>query len=100
MNSIAAYVPSEEPENSTSASSATAETSQASASQEPSPFAAALYSHRNTTRIHRQPKSGRPERQRMGHIQKHYVNMKHDFAAVGGYVSWENINMLMEMHKK
>ncbi len=33
-------------------------------------------------------------------VQGHYVNLKQDFAAVGGYVSWENINMLMEMHLK
>jgi phosphoenolpyruvate carboxylase len=33
-------------------------------------------------------------------IQKHYVNMKHDFSSVGGYFSWQNINMLMENHKK
>ena len=33
-------------------------------------------------------------------IQKHYVNMKHDFSSVGGYVSWQNINMLMENHKQ
>jgi phosphoenolpyruvate carboxylase len=33
-------------------------------------------------------------------VQKYYVNLKKDFAAVGGYVSWQNINMLMEMHLK
>jgi phosphoenolpyruvate carboxylase len=33
-------------------------------------------------------------------VQKHYVNLKKDFTAIGGYVSWENINMLMEMHQK
>ena len=33
-------------------------------------------------------------------LNKHYVNLKHDFASVGGYVSWENVNMLMEMHPK
>ncbi len=33
-------------------------------------------------------------------VQKHYVNMEHDFSTVGGYVSWENINMLMESHEK
>jgi phosphoenolpyruvate carboxylase len=32
--------------------------------------------------------------------QKYYVNLKKDFASVGGYVSWENVNMLMEMHLK
>ncbi|MCW4017278.1 MAG: phosphoenolpyruvate carboxylase [Candidatus Bathyarchaeota archaeon] len=31
---------------------------------------------------------------------KHYVNLSHDFASVGGYVSWENVNMLMEMHRR
>ena len=33
-------------------------------------------------------------------LSKNYVNLKHDFCSVGGYVSWENINMLMEMHPK
>ena len=32
--------------------------------------------------------------------QKHYVNLKHDLNTVGGYVSWQNINMLMEVHEK
>ncbi len=32
--------------------------------------------------------------------QKYYVNLKKDFGAVGGYVSWQNINMLMDMHLK
>jgi phosphoenolpyruvate carboxylase len=32
--------------------------------------------------------------------QKYYVNLKKDFASVGGYVSWQNINMLMDMHLK
>jgi phosphoenolpyruvate carboxylase len=32
--------------------------------------------------------------------QKHYVNIKQDFGAVSGYVSWENINMLMETSEK
>ena len=33
-------------------------------------------------------------------LSKYYVNLKHDFASVGGYVSWENMNMLMELHPK
>jgi phosphoenolpyruvate carboxylase len=33
-------------------------------------------------------------------VQKHFVNLKKDFASVGGYLSWENLNMLMEMHPK
>ena len=33
-------------------------------------------------------------------IRKHYVNVKHDLNAVGGFLSWQNVNMLMEMHKK
>jgi phosphoenolpyruvate carboxylase len=33
-------------------------------------------------------------------LQKYYVNLRNDFAAVGGFVSWENVNMLMEMHLK
>lgn len=33
-------------------------------------------------------------------VQKHYVNLKHDFATVGGFVSMENINMLMSMHPR
>ena len=33
-------------------------------------------------------------------VQKHYVKMEHDLNLVGEYVSWENINLLMEMLKK
>jgi phosphoenolpyruvate carboxylase len=29
-----------------------------------------------------------------------YVNLKHDYTSVSGYVSWENINMLMEIHSR
>jgi phosphoenolpyruvate carboxylase len=33
-------------------------------------------------------------------IEKHYVNLKHDLSTIGGYVSWQNVNMLLEMHQK
>jgi phosphoenolpyruvate carboxylase len=33
-------------------------------------------------------------------VQKQYINMKLDLSLVGGYVSWQNLNMLLEMHKK
>jgi len=33
-------------------------------------------------------------------VKKYYVNLKHDLISVGGYVSWENINMLLETHEK
>jgi len=33
-------------------------------------------------------------------LNKVYVNLKHDFNSIGGYVSLENINMLMEMHTR
>ncbi len=33
-------------------------------------------------------------------LQKHYINIKHDFATVSGFVSMENINMLMSMHPR
>ena len=33
-------------------------------------------------------------------LQKHYVNMKHDFETVSGFISMENINMLMSMHPR
>ncbi len=33
-------------------------------------------------------------------LQKHYVNLKQDFASVSGLVSMENINMLMAMHTR
>jgi phosphoenolpyruvate carboxylase len=33
-------------------------------------------------------------------LEKYYVNIKKDFASVGGYVSWQNVNMLMDMHLK
>ena len=28
--------------------------------------------------------------------EKHYINIEHDLATVGAYISWENVNMLME----
>jgi len=33
-------------------------------------------------------------------VKKHYINLTHDLATVAGYLSWENINMLMEIHEK
>ena len=33
-------------------------------------------------------------------LQKNYINLKHDFATVSGFVSMENINMLMSMHPR
>ena len=33
-------------------------------------------------------------------VMKHYVNLAYDLASVGGFVSWENINMLLETHEK
>jgi len=33
-------------------------------------------------------------------LLKHYVNVKYDLGAVGGFVSWQNVNMLLEMHEK
>ncbi len=33
-------------------------------------------------------------------MEKFYVNQRKDYAGVGGYVSWQNINMLMDMHMK
>jgi phosphoenolpyruvate carboxylase len=33
-------------------------------------------------------------------LQKYYVNIKDDFRAVGGYVSWQNMNMLMDTHQR
>ncbi len=33
-------------------------------------------------------------------VKKYYITLEHDLNAVGGYVSWENINMLMETHEK
>jgi len=33
-------------------------------------------------------------------LQKYYVNLRKDFLSVGGYVSWQNVNMLMDMHLK
>ncbi len=33
-------------------------------------------------------------------VLKHYVNIKHDFNAIGGYLSWQNVNILMEMSHK
>ena len=33
-------------------------------------------------------------------VSKHYVNVKYDLGAVGGFVSWQNANMLLDMHEK
>jgi len=33
-------------------------------------------------------------------LKKHYVNLKSDLSAVGGFVSWQNLNMLMDMYEK
>ena len=33
-------------------------------------------------------------------VKKHYINLAHDLVSVGGYVSWENINLLLETHKR
>ena len=33
-------------------------------------------------------------------LQKYYVKMEDDLSSIGEYVSWENINMLMEMSQK
>lgn len=33
-------------------------------------------------------------------VKKHYLMLKHDLSFVGGYVSWENLNLLMDMHVK
>jgi len=33
-------------------------------------------------------------------LQKCYVKMEHDLSSIGEFVSWENINMLVEMSKK
>ncbi len=33
-------------------------------------------------------------------VLKYYVNVKHDLSTVGGFLSWQNVNMLMEMHQK
>ena len=33
-------------------------------------------------------------------LQRYYVNLRKDFISVGGYISWQNVNMLMEMHSK
>ena len=33
-------------------------------------------------------------------LNRYYVNMKSDLNAVAGYLSWQNLNMLMGMHKE
>ncbi|MGW8289058.1 MAG: phosphoenolpyruvate carboxylase, partial [Candidatus Bathyarchaeia archaeon] len=33
-------------------------------------------------------------------LLKHYVNIKYDLNTLGGFLSWQNINLLMEMHQK
>jgi phosphoenolpyruvate carboxylase len=33
-------------------------------------------------------------------VKKYYVNCSHDLVSIGGYVSWDNINMLLETHEQ
>jgi phosphoenolpyruvate carboxylase len=33
-------------------------------------------------------------------LSKTYINLKHDYCSVGGFVSWENVHMLMDMHSR
>ncbi len=63
------------------------------------PFAASLYSI-GFRRVHRATVLEELTDAEYKALSKNYVNLKHDFCSVGGYVSWENINMLMEMHPK
>ncbi|TRO52278.1 phosphoenolpyruvate carboxylase [Candidatus Bathyarchaeota archaeon] len=32
-------------------------------------------------------------------ILKHYIKVKHDLNSIGGFLSWQNMNMLLEMHQ-
>ncbi len=33
-------------------------------------------------------------------VKKHYINLEHDLATVGGYVSWENVDLLRQSHER
>jgi len=33
-------------------------------------------------------------------LQKFYPDLKNDLVSVGNYISWQNVNMLMEMHEQ
>jgi len=33
-------------------------------------------------------------------VQKHYVNLKDDLNVAGGYLAWQNVEMLMDMNHK
>ncbi|WP_455278671.1 phosphoenolpyruvate carboxylase [[Eubacterium] cellulosolvens] len=33
-------------------------------------------------------------------IDKYYANMNNDFRTIGGYLSWQNVNMIMDMYAK
>jgi len=33
-------------------------------------------------------------------LRKYYTNMKHDLDTAGGYLSWQNVNTLTDMHKR
>lgn len=33
-------------------------------------------------------------------VQKYYINLKNDLNTAGGYLSWQNIDVLMNMHQK
>jgi phosphoenolpyruvate carboxylase len=64
------------------------------------PFAASLYSIGVPPEFIGAKVLEELECQEYNLMSKHYVNLKHDFASVGGFVSWENVNMLMEKHLK
>lgn len=64
------------------------------------PFAASLYSIGIPPEVIGNKVLEDLNENEMDLVQKYYVNIKHDLNIIGGYVSWQNLNMLMETRKK
>jgi len=64
------------------------------------PFAAACYSLGIPPEFIGGKVLGDLEENEWDLLQKGYVNMKNDLVTVGAYLSWQNINMLVDMHEK
>ncbi|MFH1328124.1 MAG: phosphoenolpyruvate carboxylase [Candidatus Bathyarchaeota archaeon] len=64
------------------------------------PFAAALYSLGMPPEFIGSKILNDLKEEEWGILERYYINMKNDLNTVGNYLSWKNINMLMDMYKK
>jgi phosphoenolpyruvate carboxylase len=64
------------------------------------PFAAALYSIGIPPEIIGSRVLDELNDEEWGIVKKYYVNCSHDIVSIGGYVSWDNINLLLETHEQ